>query len=202
MDSYYEYVYLYSVEYSHCSQIALERRRVETLSRQSLIALEGLYRHLSAEAQKNFRQCLKGLLRQFPDFCKAIRAAELANADGLVKSWRKKVIEKREKDLKFLEELEKKCREKEKQSMTGRGGQKKKVRVIVYMDAYIPVDHQLYKFTPEQAVECDMEEHWHATEGFAKALPPDDRVFEDPGGCGFGKTKETPVLEVMEGTKL
>lgn len=67
------------------------------------------------------------------------------------------------------------------------------VSVIQYGDKYLPID-QLHKFTGEEEEECDAQEHWHANGGTVEAT--DGSTVPDPGGCGFGKTASTPVIEV------
>lgn len=44
--------------------------------------------------------------------------------------------------------------------------------------------------------ECDKEEHWHANSGSAKAL--DGSMVADTSDCGFGKTKDLPVISVPD----
>ena len=66
------------------------------------------------------------------------------------------------------------------------------IEVIGYNGKYLPVS-QLRRFTGE-AEECDGEEHWHANSGSVKAT--DGTTVVDPGGCGFGKIKDVPVITV------
>ena len=63
------------------------------------------------------------------------------------------------------------------------------VAVIKYQDYYIPIDQVHSTFGPN----CD-EEHWHAINIAVRTLSGE--VIEDPGGCGFGRFSNTPILEV------
>lgn len=63
------------------------------------------------------------------------------------------------------------------------------VAVIKYQDYYIPIDQVHTTFGPN----CD-EEHWHANNIAVRTLSGE--LIEDPGGCGFGRFSNTPILEV------
>lgn len=73
----------------------------------------------------------------------------------------------------------------------------KMIDVIDYQGKLIPVS-QVHTFTGPSS-ECDGDEHWHANEGSVKAL--DGTVISDPGGCGYGKTKNVPIRSVPEPKK-
>jgi hypothetical protein len=55
---------------------------------------------------------------------------------------------------------------------------------------YITLD-QVHRFSGD---ECDDEEHWHANSGSARAT--DGTVMPDTSECGYGKTKDVPVVDV------
>lgn len=67
------------------------------------------------------------------------------------------------------------------------------IAVIQYGGKYLPVD-QIHTFIGDSADECDAEEHWHANS--SSVVATDGSVVVDPGNCGFGKTAETPVMEI------
>ena len=64
------------------------------------------------------------------------------------------------------------------------------IEVISYSGKYIPVS-QVHKFT---GPECDGDEHWHANSGSVTAT--DGTVIPDVSDCGYGKTKNVPVITV------
>ena len=66
------------------------------------------------------------------------------------------------------------------------------ISVIQYNGKYITTD-QLHTFT---GPECDEEEHWHPNSGMVTAT--DGTTFADPNptDCGFGKTKDVPVMQI------
>lgn len=64
-----------------------------------------------------------------------------------------------------------------------------KLKIIMYNGKQIPRD-QLYVGS---GLECDGP-HYHATTGMVQAL--DQTTITDPGGCGYGKTKDVQVIEV------
>lgn len=68
---------------------------------------------------------------------------------------------------------------------------KETIKVIIVNDKKIPLDNLVIGV----GVECDNSEHYHAKDHIsAKAL--DGGSVTDPGGCGFGKVKETQIVEI------
>lgn len=47
----------------------------------------------------------------------------------------------------------------------------------------------------ETGPECDKEAHYHAIQG-GEAQTLDGKMVKDPGGCGYGKVKDTPIREM------
>lgn len=76
-------------------------------------------------------------------------------------------------------------------------GEKPKVKVIVYGSHYIPVTGVHVGKGPE-CVEGNVQmPHWHANEiGRAKELTGGWVADPNPGGCGYGKARDIPVLDV------
>lgn len=68
--------------------------------------------------------------------------------------------------------------------------QKIKVKVIVFGGKNIPLEN-VYVGT---GTDCDSP-HYHAKDHVSVIALDDTKVF-DPGGCGFGKVKDTAILEV------
>lgn len=66
-----------------------------------------------------------------------------------------------------------------------------KIRVVAYQGTYLPAD-QIHQFT---GPECDGDAHWHANRGSVKAV--NGTVFIDQEDCGYGKTKDMPVIEIV-----
>ncbi|MBI5728554.1 MAG: hypothetical protein HY984_02270, partial [Candidatus Magasanikbacteria bacterium] len=102
----------------------------------------------------------------------------------------------RDSRLKFLDELEKKCQAasvKPAPSVSGGGKGLKTIKVIRYQSKFLPVE-SLHKFTGTAKEECDAEEHWHANAGVVRAT--DGTMAPDPGGCGYGKTKGNPAIDL------
>lgn len=64
------------------------------------------------------------------------------------------------------------------------------IEVIEYNGKYIPLN-QIYRFA---GPECDKEEHWHANSGTVTAT--DGTVITDADECGYGKTKNVPVINI------
>lgn len=64
------------------------------------------------------------------------------------------------------------------------------LEVIEYNGKYLPVS-QIHKFT---GPECDGDEHWHANNGVVTAT--DGTTVPDTSDCGYGKTKNVPVIKV------
>ncbi|MCL5435410.1 MAG: hypothetical protein M1405_03405 [Patescibacteria group bacterium] len=68
---------------------------------------------------------------------------------------------------------------------------KPKIKVITVNGKQIPLSETFIGTGPD----CDSP-HYHAkNEVSVKAL--DGSIIQDPGGCGFGRVKETPVTEVQ-----
>lgn len=68
----------------------------------------------------------------------------------------------------------------------------KMIDVIDVGGKLIPVS-QVHRFTGPH---CDEDEHWHANSGSATAL--DGSVVPDTTDCGYGKTKNVPVISVPD----
>ena len=106
-------------------------------------------------------------------------------------------------DKKKLDEVEKRCSVAKTESLMippappekpKEVAHKKTVRVIDYKESLIPVAQLQTEVGPE----CDKEEHRHAlNQGIAKTT--EGKEIFDPGGCGFGKVKDTPVFEIEAG---
>ncbi len=68
---------------------------------------------------------------------------------------------------------------------------KETIKVIIVNDKKIPLDNLVIGI----GAECSNSEHYHAKDHIsAKAL--DGTTVTDPGGCGFGKVKETQIVEI------
>lgn len=68
---------------------------------------------------------------------------------------------------------------------------KETIKVIIVNDKKIPLDNLVIGI----AAECNNSEHYHAKDHIsAKAI--DGSSVTDPGGCGFGKVKETQIVEI------
>ncbi len=68
----------------------------------------------------------------------------------------------------------------------------KMIDVIDVGGKLIPVS-DVHRFT---GPECDKDEHWHANSGSARAL--DGSVVPDVSECGYGKTKNIPVISAPD----
>lgn len=99
----------------------------------------------------------------------------------------------RDRSLQFLDDLEKKCVTK---IISDTEEKKPQIKVIRYQGKHLPVEF-VHTFTGASKEECDAEEHWHANAGSVRAT--DGTVMVDPGGCGYGKTKANPVIEIELG---
>ena len=78
-----------------------------------------------------------------------------------------------------------------KQNTSPPATSKPKIKVIVVEGKQIPLSEIFIGTGPD----CDSP-HYHAkNEVSVKAL--DGSIIQDPGSCGFGKVKETPVIEVQ-----
>lgn len=95
-------------------------------------------------------------------------------------------------DMKSLDEKEKACLEKLSLDLHILP---KKISVIPYQGKLLPVSG-LHTFTGKTPDECDAVEHWHANNGSVKAT--NGQTVSDPGGCGFGKTRDVRVEEIEE----
>ncbi len=71
----------------------------------------------------------------------------------------------------------------------------KMIDVINVGGKLIPVT-EVHRFT---GPECDKDEHWHANSGSATAL--DGSNVPDTSDCGYGKTKQVPVISVPDTRK-
>lgn len=68
---------------------------------------------------------------------------------------------------------------------------KETIKVIIVNDKKIPLDNLVIGI----GTECNDSEHYHAKDHIsAKAL--DGSSVTDPGSCGFGKVKETQIVEI------
>lgn len=67
---------------------------------------------------------------------------------------------------------------------------KSKIKAIIFNDKKIPLTQLKVATGPE----CDQAEHYHAING-ASSQALDGSTVPDPGGCGYGKTKEVTVVE-------
>ncbi len=65
-----------------------------------------------------------------------------------------------------------------------------KIKIIIFDDKKIPLSELVIGSGPD----CD-NHHYHAKD-HTSAKTIDGSIVNDPGGCGFGKVKEVPVLEV------
>ncbi len=65
-----------------------------------------------------------------------------------------------------------------------------KIKIIIFDDKKIPLSELVIGSGPD----CDSH-HYHAKD-HTSAKTLDGSIVNDPGGCGFGKVKEVPVLEV------
>lgn len=66
-----------------------------------------------------------------------------------------------------------------------------KIEIIIFDDKKIPLSELIIG----TGTECDNSQHYHAKD-HTSAKTIDGSIVNDPGGCGFGKVKEVPVLEV------
>lgn len=66
------------------------------------------------------------------------------------------------------------------------------IQVIDYAEKKIPLT-QVHSVT---GLECDEEAHYHAISGSATAL--DGAVIADPGECGYGKVRTTPIETIEQ----
>ncbi|HLG24263.1 MAG TPA: hypothetical protein VI564_05030 [Candidatus Nanoarchaeia archaeon] len=55
---------------------------------------------------------------------------------------------------------------------------------------------ELHKFKGDDKEECDAEEHWHGNIPAVKTVY--NKVAYDPGGCGFGKTRDVRVMQIKK----
>jgi len=70
-----------------------------------------------------------------------------------------------------------------------------KIQVIIFNRKKLPVKELHISFGPECMGLRTEADHYHALHnGIVRAL--DGTFVEDPGGCGFGKVKETEIVEV------
>lgn len=73
--------------------------------------------------------------------------------------------------------------------------QKTKIKVIIYNDQQIPLDQLEVKTGPECTDSPREAPHYHAKNSqFVKAT--DGTIIPDPGACGFGKVRDTQIIEV------
>lgn len=78
-------------------------------------------------------------------------------------------------------------------------GEKPKVKVIVYGGHYIPVTGVHVGKGPECTEGGTQMPHWHANEaGRAKELSGPWVADPHPDGCGYGKARDIPVLDVED----
>jgi hypothetical protein len=72
-----------------------------------------------------------------------------------------------------------------------------KIQVILYNGKYIPISNQLHAEVGHQtdpSRSCP-EEHWHSFEGIVITTDK-TQIVEPADPCGFGTTKDHPVLQI------